>query len=187
MLPLTRPDKQGDPVLLRRLTRNDIAAVHAMETALVRDGHGMVMDPDELPATPDALLQRRQNLYEPDDPTSALPLGAFDDGELLGSLELTRFRLRRMHHVASFGMGVAPAHQGRGIGRLLLETALSWADAVGVLRVELYVRADNPRAIALYDSVGFRLECTRTGFIRDDNSWVDDHYMARSRAPFHQQ
>jgi putative acetyltransferase len=187
MLPLTRPDKQGRPILLRRLTVDDIATVHALERRLVDDGRGMVMDPDELPPTPEAMLARKQSLYAPGDPDQALALGAFDGATLLGNFEVQRLRLRRLRHVASFGMGVDPAQQGRGIGRLLAETGVAWSDAVGVLRLELYVRADNPRAIALYDSLGFELQCTRPRFVRHGDGWLDDHYMARSGPALHQQ
>ena len=50
-------------------------------------------------------------------------------------------------------IGVAPQHQGRGIGRALLEDLLH---AAGSDQVMLEVRTDNGPAISLYESVGFR-------------------------------
>ena len=79
-------------------------------------------------------------------------------------------------------MGVHPRWQGRGIGRMLLGVALSWADGVGLERLELNVLADNHRAVKLYESVGFVLEGTRRGAFRfEDGRVVDDHMMARCR------
>lgn len=49
-------------------------------------------------------------------------------------------------------IGVAPAAQGRGIGRALLRDLLS---AAGGRAVHLEVRTDNGPAIALYESEGF--------------------------------
>ncbi|WP_375486681.1 ribosomal protein S18-alanine N-acetyltransferase [uncultured Mycobacterium sp.] len=49
-------------------------------------------------------------------------------------------------------IGVAPAYQGRGIGRRLLNELLRFADGGAVY---LEVRTDNEAAIALYRSVGF--------------------------------
>jgi putative acetyltransferase len=46
---------------------------------------------------------------------------------------------------------VAPAAQGRGVARALLEAAKARAPG----RVELHVNAENPRARALYESAGF--------------------------------
>jgi putative acetyltransferase len=51
------------------------------------------------------------------------------------------------------------AWQGRGIGAQLLADALDLADNwLGMLRIKLAVRADNPAAIALYRKFGFRDE-----------------------------
>jgi ribosomal-protein-alanine N-acetyltransferase len=49
-------------------------------------------------------------------------------------------------------IGVAPAYQGRGIGRRLLNELLRFADGGAVY---LEVRTDNEAAIALYRSAGF--------------------------------
>ena len=65
---------------------------------------------------------------------------------------------------------------------MLLGVALSWADGVGLERLELNVLADNHRAVKLYESVGFVLEGTRRGAFRfEDGRVVDDHMMARCR------
>lgn len=83
-------------------------------------------------------------------------------------------------------MGIHPKAQGLGLGRALVETLLAWADAPprdgepAIERVELYVRADNPRAIALYRSVGFEEEGRRRGFVRTpDGERVDDLVLTR--------
>jgi putative acetyltransferase len=103
---------------------------------------------------------------------------------LVGEGSIVRFKLRMLRHVGVLGLGVHPAAQGLGVGRALLEQLLGWArahrDADGgrVERVELYTRADNARAIALYRSVGFTLEGTRRGFVRrQDGALIDDLVM----------
>ena len=53
-------------------------------------------------------------------------------------------------------IAVAPEHQGQGIGAALLEACFDWALQGGLLRkINLQVRADNTRAIALYERKGF--------------------------------
>ena len=59
-------------------------------------------------------------------------------------------------------MAVAPAAQGRGVGRLLLEELLAEADRRRQRVVSLEVRADNEAAQRLYARHGF----TRTGVRR---------------------
>lgn len=76
-------------------------------------------------------------------------------------------------------MGVVPEHRGRGIGARLIDQTLSRAFATGFVRVELSVRADNWRAVRLYEKVGF----VREGVLRDavfvDGEFHDTVAMAR--------
>ena len=60
------------------------------------------------------------------------------------------------YQVPSFGVIVERALHGRGIGRLLTQTALGDARQRAVARVRLTVSERNSRAIALYASLGFR-------------------------------
>ena len=60
-------------------------------------------------------------------------------------------------------MGVTPSHRGHGVGRRLINAALKQARETGFVRIEFDVHADNSRAIALYDKVGF----VREGIVRD--------------------
>ncbi|MBT9558207.1 MAG: GNAT family N-acetyltransferase [Myxococcales bacterium] len=63
--------------------------------------------------------------------------------------------------VRILGMAVAHAWQGRGVGRHLLGMLLDAARSLATRRVELNVFEDNSRAIALYESAGFRVEGAR--------------------------
>ena len=58
-------------------------------------------------------------------------------------------------------LGVLPAHQGIGLGRALLHTALRAAAAHRKLSVALSVAAANERALALYLDTGFRVDDVR--------------------------
>jgi ribosomal protein S18 acetylase RimI-like enzyme len=58
----------------------------------------------------------------------------------------------------------------------LLTAAQDWARKAGVSRLDLSVRADNSRAIRLYERAGFTREFTRKGFVRlPDGTLIDDH------------
>jgi len=52
-------------------------------------------------------------------------------------------------------VAVAPSAQGRGVGRLLLDTLVDRAAACGATSLLLEVRADNGPAISLYERSGF--------------------------------
>lgn len=88
----------------------------------------------------------------------------------------------REKHVANLGIGVMDAWQGVGVGRALMAALLDHADHwAHYTRVELHVYADNQRAIALYESLGFLPE----GVIRDsalrEGGYVDSIVMGRLR------
>jgi ribosomal protein S18 acetylase RimI-like enzyme len=107
-------------------------------------------------------------------------LVAESDGVIVGSGDLRQLSPARCAHVGVLAVGVHPEHQRRGIGRALVSALIEHARAAGLLRLELYVRADNPRAIALYRSLGFEHEGTRARFVRlPDGTFVDDWIMAR--------
>lgn len=86
----------------------------------------------------------------------------------------------RRRHVMSLGISVAPEAQGQGVGQALMAALCNYADRWGqVLRIELSVFVDNPRAIALYQRHGFRQEGRHVGYALRDGAYVDALSMAR--------
>lgn len=61
-------------------------------------------------------------------------------------------------------IGVAPAAQGRGLGRVLLRALLTAAEDAGATSVGLEVRADNAVAQSLYARAGFVPRGVRRGY-----------------------
>lgn len=88
---------------------------------------------------------------------------ALAEGEVVGWCDVRRHFFPAHAHRGTLGMGVVPAYRGRGLGARLINSTLEAAFGVGFVRIELDVHADNARAIALYDRVGF----VREGIIRD--------------------
>jgi len=101
------------------------------------------------------------------------------DGLVVGMCGL-HVMVGKRRHSASLGMSVDDDFQGRGIGRKLMEAMLDVADNyLGLVRVELEVLADNPRAIRLYERMGFEHEgCKRKAVFRG-GQYIDALVMAR--------
>jgi len=72
-------------------------------------------------------------------------------------------------------IAVAPFARRNGLGRILMERLIAEADARHVRQVFLEVRADNPNARALYDSLGFVQIAVRARYYQPDN--VDAQVM----------
>lgn len=112
-----------------------------------------------------------------------LQLVAERDGRVVGSLGLHPATQIRRRHVAMLGISVDPVCHGQGVGRALMQAACDYADGwAQILRIELTVFCDNARAMALYQSFGFRLEGTHRGYAMRDGVFADVHSMARLHA-----
>lgn len=72
--------------------------------------------------------------------------------------------MRGVDEVHLLNLTVSPDHQGRGLGRLLLEALAAWSCAQGIGWLWLEVRASNSRALRLYEARGFRRVGLRRGY-----------------------
>jgi [ribosomal protein S18]-alanine N-acetyltransferase len=119
---------------LRRMRWWDIEPVTALERALFDDPWSPEMFWDEL-------AQGDTRTY----------VVATDDDAVVGYAGLAA--MPDEAYVQT--IGVAPAHQRRGLGATLLTALLDDAKRRGLPRVGLEVRVDNAPAIALYERFGF--------------------------------
>ena len=101
------------------------------------------------------------------------------DETVVGWCDLRPKAAATLRHSAVLGMGVIEQWRGRGIGSTLLAATLASADARGLRRAELVVRADNHAAIALYRRFGFAEEGRCRQYLRLDDQDHDALLMAR--------
>ena len=103
------------------------------------------------------------------------------DGKVVGNAGLfVETRHVRRKHVASFGISVHDAWQGRGVGTALISAAVDLADRwLNFTRLELTVFTDNTAAIALYKKFGFEIEGTHRAYAFRNGQFADVHSMAR--------
>ena len=99
-------------------------------------------------------------------------------GEVVGWCDISRLDRLIQAHRGALGMGIVASHRRRGLGLRLINTVLAQARKVGFVRVELCVHADNARAIALYDKVGFVREGVQRDATRIDGQYGDTIMMA---------
>ena len=69
-----------------------------------------------------------------------------------------------------YSLAVSPHFQGQGIGRKLLEYALSQIDVKNTESIRLEVKVDNVGAIKLYESLGFIRKDITSEFYSDGTS-----------------
>lgn len=102
-----------------------------------------------------------------------------ENGVAIGMLGLHEQNRSRFKHRVSLGMNIYKSHWGQGIGSLLLEKALDeFNKNATYTKLELDVRADNERAIALYKKFGFEVEAEYKNFFKVDGIYYNGYHMA---------
>lgn len=165
-------------LVIREATRLDAHAIARIlkETADL----GLVARSDEVdPAAISRQIEVARAAHNSLVIVAVIPHG--DDDTVIGLLTLEGAPLLRLHDVARLNMAVTPAHFGEGIGKELVQYAMERADQSGQIRkTELLVRANNVRALQLFEHLGFVEEGRlRARLRRDDGTYLDDVCMAR--------
>jgi RimJ/RimL family protein N-acetyltransferase len=168
--------KDGSSFILRSGVADDAARLLEVIGGYIVQNDGILWEPGEYQKTEadirvwiDGMLANECEML----------LLAQQDGEILGNIDFHIGGRRRIRHTGEFGMAVAPAHRGRGIGGLLLGRMIQWAKSVSQIeRIELRTISTNAQAIGLYRKFGFKEEGLRPRHIKyADGSYADDLLM----------
>ncbi|MCZ7499543.1 GNAT family N-acetyltransferase [Agrobacterium sp. ST15.13.015] len=103
---------------------------------------------------------------------------AIADGKVVGWCDIRRESRPTHAHRGILGMGILPAYRDKGLGGRLMRQTLDAARQCGLHRVELSVHADNARAIALYEKIGFVHEGRGRDAVLIDGRYIDSLNMA---------
>jgi len=171
------------PVEIRVLTADDADAYwHCRLEALEREPEAFGSSPeDHRKLSPDEIRRRLA-----DDPANNFVIGAFVDGELVGTAGFVREQgIKRRHKGRIWGVYVKVAMRGRGIGRSMLKLLLERAAGIdGVEQIVLSVVARQDAAVTLYRSLGFETWGREAEALKIGDKYVDEEYMVlRMRKP----
>lgn len=103
---------------------------------------------------------------------------ALADQRVVGWCDIRRHFHAAHAHRGTLGMGIIASYRGQGLGFRLIDAAMKQARKAGFVRIELGVHADNERAIALYEKVGFIREGVARDAVFIDGRYVDTVNMA---------
>lgn len=154
---------------IRPALASDADALHAYIAAIVAERLPVLFTRDAPPAPEQVAAMIARNA---DDERACLLL-ALDGDAVVGMLDFSGHARAQQRHVGSFGMSVARAARGRGIGRRLLRALYAFAQQRGYRRLELEVFATNGPAIALYEGEDFVHEGRRRGAVMVGEEAVD--------------
>lgn len=105
-------------------------------------------------------------------------IGAFD-AHLVGMAGLVREEGAKKRHKAEvWTVYVAPAAQGKGVGRMMLEAIVKYAHVIdGLDHLALGVEVNNAPAIRLYRAVGFQEFAYDPRTMKVGDEFVDEYLM----------
>ncbi|MGE0074041.1 MAG: GNAT family N-acetyltransferase [Sphaerochaetaceae bacterium] len=164
------------PIAIRELQPGDAQAILDYFDQIVTETDYLQLGPEGLQLSrteEQAILSQ----YQQD--KRKLYIGAFTgEGNLVGTLSFAAGNRRRTCHAGEFSLTVLQSFQGHGIGTALLQRLVNWAPRVGIHRIGLEVRAENTRAIALYERCGFVTEGRISRTMYSNGSFHDSIVMA---------
>ncbi len=111
---------------------------------------------------------------------SAVIRSADGEEKVIGTAGLQVAANPRRRHSGEIGIMVHKDYQELGVGSALMAAVIDMADNwLKLVRVELTVYEDNPRAIALYEKFGFEREGVKRASAKKNGAYVNEIVMAR--------
>lgn len=145
--------------------------VGAESDYMTLDEAGILMDEGQMASFIQHQAESENQLY----------LLALLDDEIAGLVSITADFHERIRHIGQVFIVVKKAFWNQGIGRILLEEALAWAENNSILRrLELTVQVRNERAVHLYKELGFEIEgLQKRGAYLTEGIFLDVYLMGK--------
>ena len=164
------------PCRIRPATEDDAEGVAAIFNAVIEGGRHTVVD------RPVTVEQER--VFLRNYPTR----GVFHVAEDLGSGRIVGFQTldpydapytRAFDHVGVIGTYVAEDQRRRGVARALYRSTFAAARERGLEKIFAFVRADNPEALAAYQSQGFDVIGTARRHAKLNGRYIDEIFIEK--------
>lgn len=171
--------KDGTPFSIRSILPEEAGRLLDLMKQTSAESLGMLRYPDDTFPTPAAEEKYLEMVL---DQSSAAMIGAYVDGELIGSagVNCPGVGKRKVLHRCEIGLCVIKKYWSQGVGTRLLEALVELAQRSGYEQMELEVFTDNEKAINLYKKYGFEIFGTRPNAVKlDDGTYQDEHLMVK--------
>ncbi|MFT9495247.1 GNAT family N-acetyltransferase [Anaerosolibacter sp.] len=155
--------------ILRCPTKYDAIELAELRVKIDGETENLDREPAEGLLTPEDF---EKLIYEDSIAEKTIFLVAEVEGKIVGFTRCEGSKLSRFKHKAEFGICILKEYWGHGIGKVLLENILIWADTMGIEKIALTVIQTNSKAIQLYKRYGFVEE----GLLMKDRFHKDGNY-----------
>ncbi|MFC4060465.1 GNAT family N-acetyltransferase [Planomonospora corallina] len=161
---------RGERVLLRAVTKDDLAALHRLHEDV-----GTAVAANEEPWVPRTLEQTvaRYEARKPDPGNVPFTVASLDGGQVLGSGSV--WGIDTLNRNAHLGLSLLPEARGHGYATDALRVLCDYAFRIrGLHRLGLETLATNAAMIATAERAGFRREGTLRAHAWVTGSFVDE-------------
>jgi ribosomal protein S18 acetylase RimI-like enzyme len=148
------PMNEISDMRIRTAERRDRDFILSLVPRLMEFGPPPWRDAGQMTATDKEVIEQ---VLLTNPPGTIILLAEDRSGAPLGFIHLntTRDYFTRERHGHISDIVVAPAGEGRGVGRVLMEAGEEWARSQGFRLLTLNVFANNRRALNLYERLGY--------------------------------
>lgn len=168
--------KKLEEVTIRTAEKKDAEPIIKLMSDVISETYYTLAEPGEYKATKNS-EEEKIFLYKKAE--GKLLIVAEVENKIAGYLEYSNWPLKRTAHSGMLSMFLLKEYRERGIGTLLLESLIEWAEkSIIIEKLTLAVFSTNIRAIALYKKLGFEIEgnCPRD-MKMPDGTYVDSILM----------
>tara|TARA_B100000749_G_scaffold280455_1_gene276712 strand:- start:147114 stop:147635 length:522 start_codon:yes stop_codon:yes gene_type:complete len=100
------------------------------------------------------------------------------NNEVVGWCDVTCDPNPRLSHRGQLGMGVIASYREKGVGSMLLKSAIEKSKSIGIEKLELNVYSTNEAAIGLYEKFDFQQEGVIKNYRKLNGQYFDCILMA---------
>ena len=135
------------------------------------DGDGILLTSEEM-----AIFLNKQASSD-----NQITLLAFLNDKIAGIVNITADQRKRVRHIGDLFIVIGKKYWNNGLGSLLLEEVVEWAQASSILRrLQLTVQTRNLAAVHLYQKHGFAIEGRQErGAYIEEGEFIDIYLMGR--------
>ena len=135
------------------------------------DGDGILLTSEEM----EVFLNKQASS------DNQITLLAFLNDKIAGIVNITADQRKRVRHIGDLFIVIGKRYWNNGLGSLLIEEAIEWAQASGILRrLQLTVQTRNQAAVHLYQKHGFIIEGRQErGAYIEEGKFIDVYLMGK--------
>ena len=135
------------------------------------DGDGILLTSEEM----EVFLNKQASS------DNQITLLAFLNDKIAGIVNITADQRKRVRHIGDLFIVIGKRYWNNGLGSLLLEEAIEWVQASGILRrLQLTVQTRNQAAVHLYQKHGFVIEGRQErGAYIEEGKFIDVYLMGK--------